>query len=457
MNRRKLGVAVAAFMATALAASGCGGGGGGGAEGDGQETSAGCIRIVDADTGKKTRKCLPLAPEQARVDLARPAFSNPTAITNPLHPSSQVQQVVYGGQVDGKPFRTEFTLLPGTKTITVDGVPIAVRTMQYMALSDGRIAEVAYDWFAQADDGSVWYLGEDVFNYEDGVVADTAGTWLAGKDGPAAMIMPAAPKAGDVYRPENVPEVVFEEVVVKAVGQTVAGPYGPVQGAMTVTELHMDGTREDKVFAPGYGEFSTGDPGADLEAVSLAVPTDAAPGPVPDRLTALSTAVRQAHADPANLAAARNARTAWDAYVASDRVPDLLTRQMNRDLDALTAAAQSHDTQRARDAALRVAQNDLDLHLRYEPLAAVEAARMDLWARQLQLDAAARDSAALAGDVTSLELTWERVRPALTSTQAAQADAHLRDLRGAADRKDTAAAAQAAPLLQAALTSTPGR
>ena len=76
---------------------------------------------------------------------------------------------------------------------------------QYVAFLDGRIQEVAYDFYAQADDGSVWYLGEDVFNFADGAIVDTHGTWIAGKDGPGAMIMPADPQIGDTYRPENIP------------------------------------------------------------------------------------------------------------------------------------------------------------------------------------------------------------------------------------------------------------
>jgi len=60
--------------------------------------------------------------------------------------------------VGGKPFRTEFTLLPDIKTITWNGQPIQTITVQYLAYSDGRIQEIALDWFAQADDGSVWYL-----------------------------------------------------------------------------------------------------------------------------------------------------------------------------------------------------------------------------------------------------------------------------------------------------------
>jgi hypothetical protein len=65
--------------------------------------------------------------------------------------------------------------------------------------------EVAVDVYAQADDGSVWYLGEDVVDYERGVAAPTAGTWRVGLDGPAAMIMLAHPRVGDVYRTENIP------------------------------------------------------------------------------------------------------------------------------------------------------------------------------------------------------------------------------------------------------------
>ncbi|MEU3620563.1 hypothetical protein ABZ725_51260 [Streptomyces sp. NPDC006872] len=452
MRNRNLTAGVSVALAATLAAGACS------ADAGSKEpkASADCVRIVDDTTGKKTDACLPLAPKKDRVDLGKPVFSRPTAITNPLHPSSEVQQVIYGGQVDGKPFRTEFTLLPDTKSIALSGEKVKVRTLQYMALSEGRIHEVALDWFAQADDGSVWYLGEDVFNYENGVVADTNGTWLAGKTGPAAMIMPARPKARDVYRPENVAEVVFEEVTVKAVDQTVEGPYGPVKGAITVNELHMDGTREDKIFAPGYGEFSTGKAGADLEAVSIAVPTDAKPGRLPDGLNALSTAVRAAHAGSSDLAQVRDARDAWNAYRTADRVPPVLTRQMNRDLDTLAAAVKARDTELERGAALRVAQNDLDLHLRYEPLAVVEAARMDLWARQLTLDAAAGDTGAVAGDVTSLELTWDRVQHTTEAGKATQIDGRLRELRDAADRKDTAAVGKSAPGLQAALAASGG-
>ncbi|MGI0015182.1 MAG: hypothetical protein ACREBU_17345, partial [Nitrososphaera sp.] len=164
------------------------------------------------------------APASQRVDLVKPTFSNPINITNPLFPVSKVSQTLLLGHVDGKPLHVLYTLLPGTKAIAWKGQQVETLIVQYLAHLDGRIVEAAIDWYAQADDGAVWYFGEDVFNYEGGVVVDTDGTWLANRDGPIAMIMPASPKVGDVYRVENIPDLVFEEITVKATAQTVDGP-----------------------------------------------------------------------------------------------------------------------------------------------------------------------------------------------------------------------------------------
>jgi len=449
-RRRPLAALLGVGLVVALATSACGGGS---APSSSRKPApatmpAGPACIKPENGGG----CLQLAPGDRRVDLTRPSFSNPTSITNPLHPSSRLAQVIYGGQVDGKPLRTEFTLLPGTKTITWDGQRVETVILQYLNYLDGRIEEVALDWFAQADDGAVWYFGEDVFNYANGAVADTKGSWIAGKGGPPAMIMPASPKVGNVYRSENIPAVVFEEVTVKTVGQTVQGPSGPVSGALTASELHFDGKREDKVFAPGYGEFSTGDPKGDLELASLAVPTDARPGPLPAKLTALSSAVRAAFDrvggnDWSGAATAtRRLRQAWDAY-RSDGVPDQLVTQMRRDIDTLAGAVAARGPTEARAAALRVAQNDLDLQLRHRPVVEIDLARLRLWARQLQVDTAANDPGAVAGDVTTMEWIRDRVRYTLDQATAARVDEQLRDLRAAADNHDVPAAAKAAPAL----------
>ena len=258
--RRRVAGRLGVGLALVLVAAACGVGGGSSTSGSadaptstaGLPASPACVRN-EQDTG-----CLPLAPEDRRVDLAAPAFSRPTEITNPLLPIAAVTQSLQLGTVDEEPFRAEVTLMPGTKAITWNDRQVPTRIHQYVAYSNGRILEVALDWYARADDGSVWYFGEDVFNYEDGVVADIHGTWLAGKDGPPGMIMPADPGVGDVYRPENIPELVFEQVTVKSTGQRVAGPSGPVAGAVVVGELHLDGATETRPSPPGTASSRPG-------------------------------------------------------------------------------------------------------------------------------------------------------------------------------------------------------
>ena len=165
-----------------------------------------------------------------RVDLAMPTFSNPTEITNPLFPIALQSSELLVGTVEEKAFRTEVTVLPWTQVIEWEGQRIETVVSQYNAFLDGRIEEIAYDLYAQADDGSVWYLGESVFNFADGSIVDTGGTWHAGIDGPAAMIMPADPQVGDVYRTENIPGLVFEEVVVQKTGETRRRAIRPGRG-----------------------------------------------------------------------------------------------------------------------------------------------------------------------------------------------------------------------------------
>jgi hypothetical protein len=412
-----------------------------------------CVKVVD-ESGEPTDECLPLAPDSERVDLATPTFSKPAPITNPLHPTSQVTQVIMGGHVEGKPFRTEVTLLPETKPIQWRGKTVDTTVSQYVAYLDGRIHEVALDWFAQADDGSVWYFGEDVFNYEDGGVADTEGTWIAGDEAPAAMIMPAKPAVGNVYRPENAPEVVFEEVRVEKIDQDVVGPSGNISGAIEVSELHMDGKRESKIFAPGYGEFSTGSEVGDLEAVSLASPTDSRQGPAPAQFAALSDAVDSVYqatsAEDVNglKEAAPTLAEAWEAVLPRG-IPLRMESQMEVDIDALNSAAGGEDWESAQSAALRIAQNELDLRLLYQPVIDVDLARLKLWTRQLPVDVAAEDAGLVLANVAALDRVWERTRHGVEPD--GPVDTALQELRKAADAEDLPAVDRAATSLNRAV------
>jgi hypothetical protein len=395
------------------------------------------------------------APDSERVDLAQPSFSNPTAVTNPLFPVSRQHSVVLLGAVDGEPFRAEVTLLPTTKTILLNGTPVETLESQYVAFIGGRLHEVALDWYGQDDGGAVWYFGEDVFNYDRGGLADTGGTWLAGRDGPVAMIMPADPHVGDVYRPENIPGLVFEEVTVKSIGLTVDGPYGPVVGAITVEEVHLNGTVEDKTFAPGYGEFFTGG-GGDVEALALAVPTDALATPLPAELATLTRGADEifdaAEAEDWDSASAAltGMSAAWATYRAAGGSPRL-EAQMIDALEALSEQVSAEDSLATRQTALDVARATLDFHLRHRPPAEIDRARFELWARQILIDAANEDPDRARGDVLTLAWVLDRFAHTLSHAELATIETLLGDLRSAVDDGDLLAASSAAEVLLDAL------
>jgi hypothetical protein len=444
-------------VAAVLALTACDGGGSSSSKS--QQSPGGAASFTSTACGTYSgRGC---APSAARVDLERPSFSNPTSITNPLFPISKLHSALLLGHVDDKPFRTETTLLPGARTVVWDGRRIPVLVSQYVAYLDGRLEEVAIDRYAQADDGSVWYFGEDVFDYKDGAVALTEGTWLAGRDGPAAMIMPAEPKVGDVFRAENVTGIVFEEVELTAVGKTVEGPRGPVEGGVVGKELHADGGYDYKTFAPGYGEFSTTSDG-DLEALALAVPTDALSGPEPAELRTLSTGAigilelsRLGDWEAAS-PAVRRLNAAWKSLLAAGQ-PRMIAARLTGNLAALTRAVRARQAGSAAQAAVNAAQSVLDLRLRYRPPAEVDADRFHLWTQQLRVDAAARDLAAVTGDVAVLEWIRDRFVQVLAPPSRRGVDSRLRALRTAADAQNLPAAADHAARLGARVQELAGR
>jgi len=70
-----------------------------------------------------------------------------------------------------------------------------------------ELVEDTFDWFAQDDDGNVWYLGEDTTALEEleagGYCLSDAGSWKAGDmDAVPGVILPGDPQAGDAYQQE---------------------------------------------------------------------------------------------------------------------------------------------------------------------------------------------------------------------------------------------------------------
>lgn len=208
----------------------------------------------------------------------------------------------------------------------------------------------------------------------------------------------------------------------------------------------MDGTREDKTFAPGYGEFFTGS-GGDVEALALAVPTDALSGSPPSDLLAISDGAYAvfdaAHQGDWSGAASTlgSMNTAWNAYSGSG-VPPLLETQMDDALAELADAVTAADAVAARHAALDVAGAASDFELRYRPRVEIDYVRLDIAARRLQVDTEAGDLDGIASDVAILEWVWDRVAPA--EEAASPIRAAITRARAGARGTDAAALVRAA-------------
>ena len=393
------------------------------------------------------------APTGKRVDLERPTFSNPTTIDNPLFPIGTVESVVQVGRVDGKPFRSESTTLSETGAVDWYGTEIPVVLDQYVAYLDGQITEVALDRYAQADDGSVWYFGEDVIDYEDGNAYFTEGTWLTGRDGPPAMIMPAQPELGDVFRVENVIGIVFEELTVSETDKTVRGPNGPVHGAIVVDELGVSGGISKKTLAPGYGEFLTRND-TELEVVAVATPVDSLPGGAPVEIRKILTAawgtLEYARAKDWPLARASVQRIEDQlALLDKTQQPPRVMKLLHRATNQLHSAVRAKRSVAAQRATVDAAQSGIDLEARYLNPADIEVARFHLHTQKLRVDAAVRDAAGVASEVAALGWIRDRLLDSFDADELARVDEGLESLRTATGSGALPAAADQATRLAA--------
>ena len=181
-------------------------------------------------------------------------FTNPTTITNAHLPLGSLTQDVLEGTEGGQSSRVIRTRLPGTRAFTIGGTQVLAIIVSDTVYTAGQITEVALDYFAQSDNGDVYYFGEDVDEYVNGQIVSHEGTWHAGVDtDKPGLFLPASPKVGDKFRSEDVPHVTQENDEVIAVDETVTVPAGTYQHCVKVKEILSDGAVEYKLYAPATG------------------------------------------------------------------------------------------------------------------------------------------------------------------------------------------------------------
>jgi len=183
-------------------------------------------------------------------------FSHPQTIDNPYLPLSKFTRCDYGGRADdGTRERNVVRRLRRTRAFDVEGQRVDAVVIDDRAFEDGRLVERTFDYFAQADDGTVHYLGEHVDNIEHGRVVDHHGSWLYGRDTKVlGVAMPARPQLGMQWRLEDVPRITVESDRIEEVGMRARAGGRLHHDVIRVQEFTQpEGDVEYKLYARGVG------------------------------------------------------------------------------------------------------------------------------------------------------------------------------------------------------------
>ena len=187
---------------------------------------------------------------------ASPGFSAPTTIDNPYLPLTKFKRCEFRGlQDDGTRERGVLKPLKRTRGFTINGERIPAVVIRDSAFEDGKLVERTLDYFAQADDGTVHYLGEHVNNIRRGRVVNHNGTWLYGQHTDVlGVAMPASPELGAQWRLEDVPGITTESDRVEETGMR-ARIRGRLYTDVIRTQefIQPEGEVEYKLYAPGVG------------------------------------------------------------------------------------------------------------------------------------------------------------------------------------------------------------
>ena len=136
---------------------------------------------------------------------------------------------------------------------TVAGVD--TRVVEEYEAADGRVLEISRNFFAQAQDETVCYFGEEVDIYdENGEVTSHAGAWRAGGGNAPGIFMPSSPQVGRAFHQETVPGIAEDQSKVVALGERTEVPAGTFEDTVTMLDRNpLDGSEDTKVYARDIG------------------------------------------------------------------------------------------------------------------------------------------------------------------------------------------------------------
>ena len=204
-------------------------------------------------------------PEEQLEKLDTGKFAQPTKITNKWAPLKPGTRYVYDGTTindKGKAVPHQIVVHITDLVKTVAGV----RTLVAYDLDyeNGQLTEAELAFYAQDDDGNVWYFGEYPEEYDNGKF-DKAPAWLAGIQGArAGIMMKADPQLGTPsYSQGYGPKVNWtDRGQVYKVGQSVTVGSTRYSDVLVVKETSLEEEQNDafqlKYYAAGVGNIKVG-------------------------------------------------------------------------------------------------------------------------------------------------------------------------------------------------------
>jgi len=179
-------------------------------------------------------------------------------VTNPFLPLPPGQTFVYEGHTKDGFVHNDFIVTRKTKVI----LGVTCTEVHDVVYLDGELAEDTLDWYAQDNQGNVWYFGESTAEFEAGRPVTVEGSFTAGVNGDKpGIIMEAHSVPGDFYRQEFALATAEDNALVVSLDATVKVPAGLFHHCLKTKEttpLEPDAL-EHKYYAAGAGNVLTVD------------------------------------------------------------------------------------------------------------------------------------------------------------------------------------------------------
>ncbi len=171
---------------------------------------------------------------------------------NPFFILEPGYELTFEGVEDGENVQNVITVLDETKVIN----GVETRVVKERETHNGELVEVSKNYFAICKGtNSVFYFGEDVNIFENGMVVNHDGSWRAGVNGArSGIVMPGTILLGARYQQE-IADVAMDRAEIRRLDAAVSTPLAKFTDCLQIKEttpLEPDAV-EFKFYAAGVG------------------------------------------------------------------------------------------------------------------------------------------------------------------------------------------------------------